>query len=284
MKKKKSDYLFATIIFSFLFILVFSIVLVPYGKSKIAENKASIENFIKEKEKNPGEIVICGFESKEEIILDYNLELIETIKNLSSIEKTSYVTEYNDANMIFGDFSSDKKYYSYLILYNYRFIKIFNYNDGSSGRSYYLVSLEDGKRIVEKAKETINREKSFLVNERKEMKKLISWDLFINSNSLNYNYSLDKNLDEYKYIDKDKRALNILKNIEHEIIDESVYNPILRYGYSNDDRIDFILDKSYEKITFRIEKKNRYNILFYSNVSYKISKEDGMKLYNSLKG
>ncbi len=186
--------------------------------------------------------------------------------------------------MIFGDLSHDKKYYSYLILYNYRFIEIYNYNDGSSGNSYFLVSLEDGKRIVEKAKETINREKSFLVNERKEMKKLISWDLFINSNSLNYNYSLDKNLDEYKYIDKDKRALNILKNIEHEIIDESVYNPILRYGYSNDDRIDFILDKSYEKITFRIEKKNRYNILFYSNVSYKISKEDGMKLYDSLKG
>lgn len=284
MKKKKSDYLFATIIFSFLFILVFSLVLVPYGKSKIAENKASIENFIKEKEKNPGEIVIYGFELNEEIILDYNLELIETIKNLSSIEKTSYVTEYNDANMIFGDFSDDKKYYSYLILYNYRFIKIYNYNDGSSGNSYYLVSLEDGKRIVEKAKETINREKSFLENERKEMKKLISWDLFINSNSLNYNYSLDNNLDEYKYIDKDKKALNILKNIEHEIIDESVYNPILRYGYCNDDRIDFILDKSCEKITFRIEKKNRYNILFYSNVSYKISKEDGMKLYNSLKG
>ena len=116
------------------------------------------------------------------------------------------------------------------------------------------------------------------------MKKLISWDLFINSNSLNYNYSLDNNLDEYKYINKDKKDINILKNIEHEIIDESVYNPILRYGYSNDDRIDFILDKSCEKITFRIEKKNRYNILFYSNVSYKISKEDGMKLYNSLKG
>lgn len=284
MKKKKSDYLFAIIIFSFLFILVFSIVLVPYVKSKIAENKASIENFIKEKEKNPGEIVIYGFESKEEIILDYNLELIETIKNLSSIEKTSYVTEYNDANMIFGDFSHDKKYYSYLILYNYRYIEIYNYNDGSYGYSYYLVSLEDGKRIVEKAKETINREKSFLENERKEMKKLISWDLFINSNSLNYNYSLDNNLDEYKYIDNDKKALNILKNIEHEIIDESVYNPILRYGYCNDDRIDFILDKSCEKITFRIEKKNRYNILFYSNVSYKISKEDGMKLYNSLKG
>ena len=281
MKKKNNNIL--VLIFFGVFLLFFFLVVSPFSiNSMIAKNRANMESLIKEMETNPGEIFYVKDYQRNEIIYDKDLELIEFIKNTPLKERPKGVNNTDNTCFVLGNpFSNENRIY--LIIYKYQLIEITSYYDGDYGHAEYGVSEEDGKRIVEKAKEVIQKEEIKLKEEKENYQKMISWDNFLNYDSTKYNYSLDANLGEYKYIDDERSVLDLLKNISHEAIDKSVYKPILRYGTNDDNKIDFLLDKEYEKITFRLEKKNRYNNTLFFNASYKISKEDGHKIYEVLK-
>ncbi len=94
-----------------------------------------------------------------------------------------------------------------------------------------------------------------------------------------YKYSKINDLDNYEYNDSNQKIKTLLKNINHNEIDKSVYEPIARYGFIDDGlKYDFILDKNLKKITFRKDKINRYGDLILVTKSYEIAEEDGKHL------
>ena len=253
-----------------------------------ANNNSKLNNFFSLKEKEYATIytyesTIGEKLSNERIIMDRDHELLDFLKNINYIEPPKGIGNWDNHVLTYGDHMNSA--HEYMNLFSYQLIEIvaeyqFPY---ACNQEFYGVTEEDGKAIFEKTKEIILKEDKLLKEERNNFLKEINFENFVNSNYDHYKYSLNYNLDNYKYVDNDKEIIKILKDMDYQNSDKSVYEAILRYGYEDEfNKFDFILDESYEKITFRKEKLNRYNIPLLMTKSYKINKEDGIKIYNTL--
>lgn len=283
MKKTKIIYDLIVILVFFSFVIIFLRFIFSgsafWYNSKEYE-RPTLEAFMEKFKAEPATIYVYDYETKEDVILDKDFEMINYFEEVTINDHLVGISENKSIIRLGSPSYENEEDCLYLYIRDYQLIEL----NSIHTHRYYSVSKEDGEKLVEKATEIIQKEESYLEKEREEKKKLTYWDIFVNSNNSNYGFSLDNKLDEYKYIDSDNKIIKLLENINHELVDKSVYKPILRYGYDTSDyNFDFILDKDLEKITFRREWKNRYNKSCFSNASYKISKEDGALIYDSLR-
>ena len=147
------------LIFFGAFLLFFFLVISPFSiNSMIAKNMANMESLIKEMETNPGEIsYVKGYRSDEAIIYDKDFELIEFIKDIPLIDVPKGINNYDNATLFLGNpYVNENRIY--LEIYSYQLIEITSYYEGRYGYKFYGISEEDGKRIVEKAKDVIQKE------------------------------------------------------------------------------------------------------------------------------
>ncbi len=123
-----------------------------------AEKNSNLNNFLSLKEKELEKIEVYGDEiTNENIIKDYNHEFLNFLKTINFIEQPEGITNTENYNLRYGNDYRICDNYEYLTLFSYQLVEITaEYQHPYSCKNkFYGVTEEDGKRIVEKAKELI---------------------------------------------------------------------------------------------------------------------------------